>query len=203
MPKKKTPPTPASLTHGLTIDRIFSTDGDHPFDSVEWGTRDAAIKNHTGEAIFEQNDVEFPESWSPLAVNVVASKYFYGDIASGNGSPADGQREYSLKQLVHRVTRTITDWGHEQSYFATEDDADTFYDELTWLCVNQYGAFNSPVWFNVGLHHQYGVTDSGGKTIYGWDAATGEVVASTRTSGHRRAPASSSPWTTRWTTSGS
>ncbi|HIL56705.1 MAG TPA: vitamin B12-dependent ribonucleotide reductase, partial [Rhodothermales bacterium] len=168
---------PADFSRGLPVPRVFSTEGEHPFDSVTWERRTAAIKNHTGEAIFEQEGVEFPENWSPLAVNVVASKYFYGDIAKGNGSPADGQREYSLKQLVHRVTRTITDWGMEGGYFASQADADTFYDELTWLCTNQYGAFNSPVWFNVGLHHQYGVTDTGGKTIYGWDEEKGEVVA--------------------------
>ncbi|HLT47130.1 MAG TPA: LAGLIDADG family homing endonuclease [Rubricoccaceae bacterium] len=165
----------ASPTDGLHVERVFSTDGQHPFDSVAWETRTASIKNHKGEAIFEQEGVEFPKDWSPLAVNVVASKYFYGDLAKGNGSPAEGKREYSLKQLVHRVTRTISDWGHAQGYFATKDDAERFYDELTWLCVNQYGAFNSPVWFNVGLHHQYGVRDTGGKTISGWNAETGAV----------------------------
>ncbi|WP_420455281.1 LAGLIDADG family homing endonuclease [Rubrivirga sp.] len=170
------PAPAASPAGGLVIDRVFSTPGQHPFDSVTWVSRDAAIKNHTGEAIFEQLGVEFPEAFSPLAVNVVASKYFYGDLARGNGSPAEGQREYSLKQLVHRVTRTITDWGKDQGYFATDADAETFYDELTWLCTNQVGAFNSPVWFNVGLGAQYGVRDSGGKTISGWDFERGEVV---------------------------
>ncbi|MEL7362406.1 MAG: vitamin B12-dependent ribonucleotide reductase, partial [Bacteroidota bacterium] len=165
-----------SPSKGLRIDRVFSSPDQHPFDSVVWHTRDAAIKNHKGEAIFEQKDVEFPEGWSQLATNVVASKYFYGDLATGNGNPAEGQREYSLKQLVHRVTRTIADWGRDQGYFATKKDAETFYDELTWLCTNQYGAFNSPVWFNVGLHHQYGVRDSGGKTIFGWDPEKQEVV---------------------------
>ena len=166
----------ADPTGGLSIARVFSAEGQHPFDSVAWETRTAAIRNHRGETIFEQKDVEFPASWSPLAVNVVASKYFYGDLAKGNGSPADGKREYSLKQLVHRVTRTISDWGFAQGYFASKDDAERFYDELTWLCVNQYGAFNSPVWFNVGLHHQYGVRDTGGKTISGWNAESGEVA---------------------------
>lgn len=173
MAKRK---APADLTGGLTIDRVFSQEGQHPFDSVTWTTRDAAIKNHTGEAIFEQTGVEFPEAFSPLAVNVVASKYFYGDLAAGNGSPADGQREHSLRQLVHRVTRTVADWGRDQRYFASPEDAEAFYDELTWLCLHQYGAFNSPVWFNVGLHAQYGVTDTGGKTISGWDFEKGEVV---------------------------
>ncbi len=174
MAKKKAPAS--AHADGLTIDRVFSTSGQDPFDSVVWSRRDAAIKNFAGEAIFEQTDVEFPDAFSPLAVNVVASKYFYGAIESGNGSPAEGQREYSLRQLVHRVTRTITDWGQAQGYFASDADAETFYDELTWLCTHQYGAFNSPVWFNVGLGAQYGVRDSGGKTISGWDFDKEEVV---------------------------
>lgn len=169
-------PDPKTYAKGLQITRTFTSDGADPFDSVEWGTRDAVIKNHKGEAIFAQENVEFPDSWSGLASNVVASKYFYGDIAKNGIAPEDDGRERSLRQLIHRVTRTIADWGHEQHYFATKADAERFYDELTWLCVNQYGAFNSPVWFNVGLHHQYGVKDSGGKTISGWDAKTQTVV---------------------------
>lgn len=160
---------------GLHIERVFSSDNT-PFDSVRWALREAAIRSHTGETLFEQLDVEFPEFWSPLAINVVTSKYFYGDLENGNGSPADGKREYSLRQLIHRVTRTIADWGFEQGYFASRDDADAFYDELTWLCLHQYGAFNSPVWFNVGLHHQYGVRDSGDKTIWGYDPEWGEII---------------------------
>ena len=162
---------------GLTIQRVFSSEDQHPFDSVEFERRSASIKNHKGEAIFQQDEVEFPASWSQLATNVVASKYFYGDLKSEAESPAEGGREKSLKQLIHRVTRTITDWGLEQHYFASEKDSERFYDELTWLCVNQYAAFNSPVWFNVGLHHQYGVRDTGDKTIYGWNRETNKVVA--------------------------
>ena len=158
-----------ALTNGLTIERVFSVQGQSAFDSVEWERRDAAIRNPAGEAVFEQKNVEFPKSWSPLATNVVASKYFYGDQALQGLDPDEGGREYSLRQLIHRVTRTITDWGLAQKYFATKADADTFYDELTWLCVNQHGSFNSPVWFNVGLHHRYGVTDTGGRVIHGWD----------------------------------
>ncbi len=172
----KKPAPAASLQNGLSIDRVFTTDGQAPFDSVAWETRDAAIKNHTGKAIFEQKGVEFPKSWSLLSTNVVASKYFYGDMSKSGQDPATGGREHSLKQLIHRVTRTITDWGKEGGYFATDDDAERFYDELTWLCVNQYGAFNSPVWFNVGLNHLYNVRDTGGKTIYGWDAEKEAVV---------------------------
>ncbi len=170
MTKKK-----SSSSEGLAISRVFSTEGVHPFDQITWSNRDAVIKNHLGEAIFEQKGVEIPENWSQLATNVVVSKYFYGDIDKAGIDPADDGRESSLKQLVHRVTRTISDWGIDQNYFSSKEEGEKFYDELTWLCVNQYGAFNSPVWFNVGLHHQYGVQDSGGKKIYGWDASAGKV----------------------------
>jgi ribonucleoside-diphosphate reductase alpha chain len=170
-------PDPETLSAGLHIARVFSTEGTDPFASVTWEHRDAAIRNHKGQAIFEQKQVEFPTPWSVLATNVVASKYFYGDLARSGEDPARGGREHSLKQLIHRVSRTIADWGVEQGYFATPEDGERFYDELTWLLVNQYGAFNSPVWFNVGLHHQYGVSDTGGKHIYGWDPETQQVVA--------------------------
>ena len=130
------------LKDGLTVERIFSEEGENPFDSVEWHTRDAAIRNPKGEAIFEQKNVEFPTNWSRLASNVVTSKYFYGDLARNGFDPDEGGRERSLRQLIHRVTRTIADWGLAQGYFATEEDGACFYDELTWLCLNQYGAFN-------------------------------------------------------------
>lgn len=162
---------------GLHIHRVFSQEGQDPFESVVWETRDAAIRNPSGKAIFEQKGVEFPKAWSQLATNVVTSKYFYGDVSMNGVHPAEGGRESSLRQLIHRVTRTIADWGISQRYFASKDDGERFYDELTWLCTNQYGAFNSPVWFNVGLYHQYGVRDSGGKTIYGWDRKRKKVVA--------------------------
>ncbi|MDE2731607.1 MAG: vitamin B12-dependent ribonucleotide reductase [Bacteroidota bacterium] len=158
-----------NLQAGLTVDRVFSTRGTNPFDSVEWERRDAAIRNPAGEAVFEQRNVEFPRSWSPLASNVVASKYFYGDQNLQHLDPDEGGREFSLRQLIHRVTRTIADWGYEQKYFFSKAEADAFYDELTWLCVNQYGSFNSPVWFNVGLHQRYGIQDTGGRVIHGWD----------------------------------
>lgn len=172
------PPTSSaeSKKDGLSIERVFSTQGENALDSVDWERRDAVIKNPQGESVFEQKDVEFPKDWSPLATNVVASKYFYGDQANVYLDPDEGGREYSLRQLIHRVTRTITDWGHKQGYFSTQHDADCFYDELTWLCVNQHGSFNSPVWFNVGLHECYGIKDSGDRTIWGWDPTKRDVV---------------------------
>jgi ribonucleoside-diphosphate reductase alpha chain len=107
-----------------------------------------------------------------LATNVVASKYFYG-------APGTEERENSLKQLIHRVTRTIADWGAEDGVFSSKKDAELFYRELTWLCVNQYGAFNSPVWFNCGLYHQYGVGTESATGTYRIDQATGQIKSTT------------------------
>ena len=146
---------------GLTIEPHFSTPNKHPFEEIDWEVRSAKISSDSGQAIFEQDDIEVPASWSQLATKVVSSKYFYGDAELG-------QRENSVKQLVHRVCRTIADRGLKDGYFKTEQEADTYYHELTWLCVNQYGAFNSPVWFNVGLYDVYGI--GGSKHNYHWDA---------------------------------
>jgi ribonucleoside-diphosphate reductase alpha chain len=128
---------------GLKFQRYFSKPGVHPFDEVEWELRTAVISNEKGEKIFEQKDVEIPKSWSMTATNVVVSKYFHGKL----GSP---QREQSVKQLIERVARTIYTWGLKDGYFASQEDADIFYNELTYLLVNQLMSFNSPVWFNVG-----------------------------------------------------
>jgi len=160
---------------GMTVPRVFSTEGVSPFDQVEWDFRSAAIKDERGRAIFEQVDCEIPKAWSQLATNVVVSKYFYGDVSGGNGSPSEGKREYSVRQLVDRVTRTIADWGKADGYFATPEDGERFYDELSALCLNQYGSFNSPVWFNVGLFHAYGI--AGPANNWRWDEETRAVVA--------------------------
>jgi len=145
---------------GLKIEHFFSTEGVHPFEQLEWEKRSAKITSDNGHVVFEQDNIEVPTTWSQLATKVVASKYFYGDLETG-------QREHSLKQLVHRVCKTIADRGRRDGYFATDADAEVFYNELTWLCVNQYGAFNSPVWFNVGLHDVYAI--AGSKHNYHWD----------------------------------
>ena len=140
---------------GLRFERVFSDATTQPFDQVEWERRTAEITDDSGKVIFKQENVEVPKSWSALATKIAVSKYFYGDVAHGT-DPSKGGRETSVRQLVHRVTRTITDWGMADGYFADADAAEIFYDELTWLCLNQHGAFNSPVWFNIGLYHQYG-----------------------------------------------
>ena len=132
----------------LPMERVFSDAQVNPFDQVEWERRTAEITDDSGKVIFKQEGVEVPKSWSVLATKVVCSKYFYGDPQKA------GEREYSVRQLIHRVTRTIADWGIKDGYFS-KADGEVFYQELTWLCLNQYGAFNSPVWFNVGLHSQY------------------------------------------------
>ena len=152
---------------GMVVPRVFSTEGISPFDQVEWDLRTAEIKDERGRVIFQQTDCEIPRSWTQLATNVVASKYFYGEI----NTP---ERETSVRQLVHRVTRTIADWGRDDGYFATAADADRFYSELTALCVNQYGSFNSPVWFNVGLYHEYGI--AGAANNWRWDEETRSIV---------------------------
>jgi ribonucleoside-diphosphate reductase alpha chain len=133
----------------LNVDRVFSVGKTSPFDQVEWERRTAEITDDAGKVIFKQENVEVPKSWSLLATKVVVSKYFYGE----QGTP---ERETSVRQLIHRICRTIADWGVKDGYF-NKAAGEVFYDELTWLCLNQYGAFNSPVWFNVGLFHQYGV----------------------------------------------
>ena len=134
--------TPKNGLQGLSIERRFSTAGVHPFDEIEWEIRDAVIGDPANPA-FEQRGVEFPKSWSQNATNIVAQKYFRGQLGSE-------QRESSVKQMIGRVAGTISGWGREGGYFASAEDADAFEAELTSILLNQRAAFNSPVWFNVG-----------------------------------------------------
>jgi ribonucleoside-diphosphate reductase alpha chain len=129
---------------GITVDRYFTKSGVDVFDTVEWEYRTAVITNERGEVVFEQRDVEMPKFWSQMATNVVVSKYFRGHLGSSD-------RESSVRQLIGRVVRTMTAWGREGGYFATELDGDTFRDELTHILLYQMASFNSPVWFNVGV----------------------------------------------------
>ena len=166
--------------NGLVVEQIFSTHGEDPFDQISWEKRTARIADKDGQVVFEQDNVEVPCEWSQLATNVVASKYFYGEV----GGP---EREGSVRQLVHRVCRTIADWGKQDGLFATAADGERFYNEMSWLCLNQYGAFNSPVWFNVGLFHQNKVDGSEGNVH--WDAETGRPVRTLRNYEHPQASA--------------
>ena len=139
----------ASLTEtpitseSLTLRRFFTTPGVHPFDTVQWERRDARI-GHGDHVAFEQRDVEFPSSWSQNATNIVAQKYFRGQLSSP-------ERERSVKQMIGRVAGTIADWGRARGYFASEEDGEIFESELTFILLHQLAAFNSPVWFNVGF----------------------------------------------------
>jgi len=155
----------------LRFERVFSDPAVEPFAQMEWERRTAEITDDSGKVIFKQENIEVPKSWSPLATKIAVSKYFYGDIANGT-DPHKGGRETSVRQLIHRVTRTITDCGLADGYFADAKTAEIFYQELTWLCANQYGAFNSPVWFNVGLHHQYGIGKDAGVGNYFYNRET-------------------------------
>lgn len=129
---------------GLTMERVFSTEGTHPYDAITWERRDVVQQNwKTGETVFEQRGVEYPDFWSVNASTIVTTKYFRGAV----GTDA---REWSLKQLIDRIVKTYTKAGIDHGYFATDADAEIFEHELTWLLVNQYFSFNSPVWFNVG-----------------------------------------------------
>ncbi len=151
---------------GMKIERVFSTEGVHPYDELTWERRDVVQQNwKTGAVVFEQRGVEYPTTWSVNASTIVTTKYFRGAV----GTDA---REWSLKQLIDRVVNQYVKGGRDNAYFATDADADVFGEELTWLLVNQYFSFNSPVWFNVGT-------------------ASPQQVS----------PASSSRSTTRWTRS--
>src|ERR1700752_256838 len=129
---------------GLKLARYFTRPVVSPYDEIEWELRTASITNEKGKVVFEQNNVEIPKAWSLMATNVVVSKYFRGPL----GSP---QREHSVRQMIGRVADTITGWGREDGYFATEGDAQSFHDELTHILVHQKACFNSPVWFNCGI----------------------------------------------------
>jgi ribonucleoside-diphosphate reductase alpha chain len=156
---------------GIFDGQHFARPDMHPFDEITWEQRTTEITDDKGKVIFKQEDVEMPATWSPLATKIAVSKYFYGDIAKGT-DPKTGGRESSVKQLMHRVARTITDCGLRDGYFESPEEAEIFYRELLWLCVNQYGAFNSPVWFNVGLHHAYGVGTNSGQGNFFYNRAT-------------------------------
>ena len=129
---------------GIEFPRHFTTQGVSPYDQVEWETRTASIANEKGDILFQQEGVEVPKAWSQSATNIVVSKYFHGQV----GTP---ERERSVRQLIERVARTMTEWGVQGRYFASDAVAQTFHDELVYLLLNQYVSFNSPVWFNCGI----------------------------------------------------
>jgi ribonucleoside-diphosphate reductase alpha chain len=159
---------------GVVVQRRLTREGVHPFDEIEWELRDAVIGDPANPA-FEQRGVEFPRAWSQNATNIVAQKYFRGQIGSD-------ERENSVKQMISRVAGTIAGWGREGGYFASEADADAFEDELTAILLHQEAAFNSPVWFNVGFEEKpqcsacfiLSVEDTM-ESILGWNTKEGKI----------------------------
>src|SRR5919106_2064885 len=137
----------STMGKGLKVGRYFTRAGVDPYDEIEWEQRGAAIINEKGKVVFEQTNVEMPKAWSQMATNVVVSKYFRGPLGSS-------QRENSVRQMIGRVVDTITAWGRKDGYFASNDDAQSFHDELTHILVHQKACFNSPVWFNCGIEER-------------------------------------------------
>ena len=154
--------------NGLTINRFFTKPGEDPLDSVEWVTKDSRITNSDGSIVFEMKDAEVPIGWSQVAGDIMVSKYFRkagvpqvdstgSQILDDDGAPVLGP-EQSGRQVITRLTSTWRMWGERYHYFASEDDAQAFEDEVTFMLVNQMAAPNSPQWFNTGLNHKYGLT---------------------------------------------
>ena len=136
--------TSGGQDRGLVMERIFTTPGTHPYDEVVWERRDVVQTNwRTGETVFSQQGVEFPDFWSVNASTIVTTKYFRGAVGTA-------AREHSLRQLLDRVVLTYIKAGKDHGYFASEADAEIFEHELTWALLHQVFSFNSPVWFNVG-----------------------------------------------------
>ena len=155
-------------TTGLKFERHFTKPGISPFDEITWELRDAVIQDWKGKLIFEQKNVEVPADWSMTATNIVASKYLHGQV----GTP---ERETGVRALISRVAESMRDWGIRDGYFASQDDANIFFDELAHLLLNQKAAFNSPVWFNVGCDRLEPNSDA---QNWHWDATQGKVAFS-------------------------
>jgi ribonucleoside-diphosphate reductase alpha chain len=167
--KSATPTTNAPSLAGIHVARRFTNPGRHPFEDVKWERRKTVIANPDGSTVFAMDGVEVPAEWSQLATDIVVSKYF-----RKAGVPGTPGHETSVRQVVHRLAHTIRNAGEQQGgYFAALEDADAFEAELAFMLVKQIGAFNSPVWFNCGLYHEYGIGGSGGS--FAVNATTNDV----------------------------
>src|SRR5690349_1672407 len=140
---------------GLKFKRHFTKESVSPYEQFTYELRDSVIRNPEGDVVFEMKNVEVPESWSQVATDILAQKYFRRtDVPLGNGKTGS---EHSIKQVVHRLAACWKEWGMKHHYFATEKDAEIFYDELVFMLLGQYAAPNSPQWFNTGLFSAYGI----------------------------------------------
>ncbi len=163
-------------TSGLSFSRKFTQDGTNPYDQFEYDYRTSVIKNPTGEVIFQLDNVEVPKAWSQIATDILAQKYFRkAGVPKADGTTG---RETSIKQVAHRLAHCWRVWGERFGYFATESDAQVFYDELVFSILNQSCAPNSPQWFNTGLHEVYGITGKP-QGHYFVDAKDGKLKKST------------------------
>ena len=174
--QKKDPLPDKHLERGLVLQRVYTQKGINPLDTIEYERRTSRITEPTGEVVFELKNIEVPKNWSQLATDILASKY-----CRRAGVPETGY-EISIKQVVTRIVHTIREYGENQNYFASKEDADIFESELSFILVNQHGAFNSPVWFNVGLFQQYGIKGNGGN--YYWDPDTNTIQEATDSFSH-------------------
>ncbi len=180
--KTKTKGELETVQNGLKVERRFTHPFSKPLDEVKFTKRTSVITNPDGSVVFKMDSVEVPEGWSQLATDIVVSKYFRKRGVPGSGS------ETSVKQVVHRIANTIRQAGEDiGGYFASKEDADNFEADLGFMLINQYGAFNSPVWFNCGLFHHYGITGSGGN--YFWNFEKGEIDTTTDSYSHPQASA--------------
>jgi ribonucleoside-diphosphate reductase alpha chain len=165
-PPVSVPGVSAGTQAGMSIERRYTTAGKSPYSGIVWEKRTSIITNPDGSVVFKMDGIEVPADWSQLATDIIVSKYFrkaglYGDANKG---------ETSAKQVVSRVARTIRQAGERfGGYFASPDDAQRFEDELTFMLIHQYGAFNSPVWFNCGLYHEYGIEGAGGNWAWNFE----------------------------------
>ncbi len=167
MDRKYAKKNPLEGIKGMSIPRFHTSENQSVYEQVKYQNRSAKITNPDGTVVFAMENLEVPEGWSQLAVDIAVSKYF-----RKAGVPKTGH-EISIKQLVYRVAHTIRTYGEENGYFATAEDAESFENEMTYLLLTQRGAFNSPVWFNCGLHHEYGIKGSGGN--YYWDPVDDKI----------------------------
>jgi ribonucleoside-diphosphate reductase alpha chain len=178
-PPSEKPSAKPRTKRGLTCERRYTQPGQDPFAQVVWERRQSVITNPDGSIVFRMDGAEIPATWSQLATDIVVSKYFRKAGLQGDKT----RGETGVRQVVSRIARTIRAAGDQLGgYFATRKDAENFEAELTWLLVNQYGAFNSPVWFNCGLFHEYGIEGSGGNWAYS-DAAA-DVIETTNAYEH-------------------
>ena len=168
--EKKTSLSAAASEESI-VERWFTKEGESPYDTIEYTKTTSVITEPDGSIVFELKDVEIPKGWSELATNIIASKYF-----RKAGVPKTGH-EISTKQVIYRISHTLREAGDDRGYFQNDKEGATFEDELSYLLLHQQGAFNSPVWFNCGLYHQYGIKGSGGNWY--WDHQSEDLRKST------------------------